>query len=143
MAVELSVNEFRSYFHPIFSDTSIFTNYSIENQLEQAIDEVSEVTFGKYYKRAAYYLTAHFLSLFVKAAERAVLAPGSTAVHAPNGIMTAASVGDLSKTIEVPEYKRADDKLYASTSFGQEYLRLRNKMCRGPLVANLATTINY
>lgn len=143
MTVELSVSDFRSYFDPIFSDTSIFTNTGIENQLEQALDEISEVTFGRHYRRAVYYLTAHFLSLFTKMADRATLAPGSTAVHAPNGIMTAASVGDLSKTIEVPEYKRADDKLYASTSFGQEFLRLRNKMCRGPLVANQATPINY
>jgi len=135
MSTELSSSGFRIFFSPIFSDATIFPTERIDMELEQALNEVSEVTYGKHYTRACYYLTAHFISLFQKMAERALLAPGSTVVHAPNGIMVSAGVGDLSKTIEVPEYKRADDKLLASTSFGQEYLRLRNKMCRGGLIA--------
>ena len=137
MSTELSSSGFRLYFTPIFSDASIFPTERIDMELEQALNEVSEATYGKHYTRATYYLTAHFISLFQKMVDRALLAPGSTAVHSPNGIMVSAGVGDLSKTIEVPEYKRADDKLLASTSFGQEYLRIRNKMCRGGLIARL------
>lgn len=139
MATELSVSDFILYFNPAFNDSTLYTNARIEEQLSQAELEVSEVTFGVYYRRAAYYLTAHLLSLFVAMATASELSAGSSAMTGTVGMITSASVGDLSKTIETPEYNREDDKLLASTSFGQEYLRLRNKMCRGGLIANQAT----
>lgn len=133
MRTELSISDFKGYLDPLFND-EMFTNSRTWDALEQAMIETEEATYGKHYRRATYYLTAHLLSLFMKMVQMSELAPGSSVVTAPNGIMTSASVGDLSSTIEVPSYSRADDKLLASTSFGQEFLRLRNKMCRGGLV---------
>jgi len=130
MPTVLSITDFKMFFDPVFSDP-MFTNPRVLDALEQAKSEVEEAMFGKHYRRAVYYLTAHLLSLFTQMIQKAELAPGSSVVTAPVGMMTSASVGDLSLTLEVPEYNREDDKLLASTSFGQEYLRLRNKMCRG------------
>lgn len=138
MATELSISGFRVYFYPVFADTDMFSDERIEEQLDQAKLEVSEITFGVYYKRACYYLTAHLISVFIDIIQKAELAPGSTAVSASQGIMTSASVGDLSKTMEMPEYSTADDKFLASTRFGQEFIRLRNKMCKGGLVITTA-----
>jgi hypothetical protein len=141
METELSSSDFRVYFHPVFTDTSVFSDERIIEELSQAQLEVSEAIFGSYYRRACYYLTAHLLSYFVQIAIKAELAPGSSAVSSPQGIMTSVSVGDLSKTIEIPEYKNSDDKFLASTTFGQEFIRLRNKMGRGPLISNTAVLL--
>ena len=138
MATELSVSDFLIYFDPIFSDETLYTNSRIAEQLSEAELEVTEVTYAVYYRRAAYYLTAHLLSLFVSTVIKAELAPGSSAMTSTIGMITSASVGDLSKAIETPEYSKADDKWYSSTRFGQEYLRLRNKMCKGGLIARNA-----
>lgn len=139
MATELSIADFRIYFDPIFNDTALYTNNRVQEQLSQAELEVEEATFGSYYRRAAYYLTAHLLSLFVLRIQRSEITPGSSSVSSTTGMIISASVGDLSKTIETPSYDKADDKFLASTYWGQEYLRLRNKMCRGALIARNPT----
>jgi len=144
MATVLSEADFRAYFAPIFDDSAVFATSRITAILEDDVSvEVTEGTFGKYYRKAAYYLTAHLLSLFVDTQLSAELAPGSAAMSQALGIMTSATVGDLSKTLEMPMYDRNDDKFLASTRFGQEFIRIRNKMGRGPLIANQVANTQY
>lgn len=132
-----TVSEFRAFFQPIFSSLVDYTDEQILFQLEQAKIEVQPCPFGKYYRRALYYLTAHFLTIFKEMAMRAQSLPaGSSAISASRGVVASTSVGDLSLTKEMPEYNSSsDDKYLASTIFGQEFIRLRNKVGRGVLLA--------
>ena len=105
--------------------------------LQDCMIEVRPCVFRKYYLRALYYLTAHYLVMYKDVQTKAALAPGSTSFAAGKGVISSTSVGDLSLTKEMPEYnKTSDDKFLASTLFGQEFIRLRNKMTKGPLLAN-------
>jgi len=131
-----TVAEFRAYWGNMFSYGDVYPTAFVQARLDDACDEISSVTFGKYYTRAVMNLTAHFLTLFMNQYQMAQLAPGSSAVSTNQGIVTSVSIGDLTHTIEIPEYSGKDDKFLASTSFGQEFIRLRNKMSRGPLIAN-------
>lgn len=143
MATALSVGEFRSYFGNIFADQTEFPADTIQLQLNQAMLEVNENTFKKYYARAAYYLTAHFLCL-VTEQQRATSSGFNSEVSNPKGVISSVSVGDLSLTQDMPEYSSSgNDRFLASTSFGQEFIRLRDKMSRGPLLGNKPPTSMY
>lgn len=144
-----SIARFRASFGTIFSDASIYTDEMIQMQLDEAMVEVKECIFKGYYLRATYYLAAHFLSLFHEQQLAASLDPGGGSSSNPKGVITSVSVGDLSLTQDMPEYSSSsDDKFLASTVFGQEFIRLRNKMSRGtllarvPVIGNCPTVIN-
>lgn len=134
---EVTPADFRQYFGPVFEDKTVFTDAQIGQFLTDSAIEVSEPIFRKYYKKALYYLTAHYLTLN----QRLVVQAQSTYSGDPNigsvvGVISSVSVGDLSLSKELPTYeKSSDDKYLASTSFGQEFIRLRNKMTRGPLLS--------
>lgn len=138
MATVLMVPEFRIYFGNIFSNVTEYPDASIQLQLDEALIEVSESIFKKYYRRAAYYLTAHFLTIWHEQQVATLLDSTGTTASNPKGVVSSASVGDLSITQEMPEYSTSsDDKFLASTIFGQEFIRLRNKMSRGTLLARV------
>lgn len=132
-----TVSEFRVFFQPIFSSIVDYTDEQILFQMEESGIEVKPCAFGKYYRRALFFLTAHFLTIFKEMAMKAETLPaGSSAISSSKGVISSTSVGDLSLTKEMPEYNSsADDKFLASTIFGQEFIRLRNKVGRGVLLA--------
>lgn len=132
-----SVAGFRAYFGNVFADTQAYTDEFIQLHLDDCMVEVHQCVFGRYYLRALYYLTAHYVSTYKQVQLTASLVPaGSTAITAAKGVIESTSVGDLSLSKSMPEYnKTADDKFLASTIFGQEFIRLRNKMTKGPLLS--------
>jgi len=136
-----SVAGFRAYFGTIFANPEMWPDDFILLHLQDCMIEVVPCVYRKYYLRALYYLTAHYIVTYQEIAAKAKLAPGSTAFSASKGVISSTSVGDLSLTKEMPEYnKTSDDKFLASTLFGQEFIRLRNKMTKGPLLANRVPT---
>lgn len=137
MSGEIGVSQFRSYFGKIFENVSEFPDEWIQNQLDEALIEVNEQVFRKYYRRALFHLAAHFLVLFHDQQTASMIDSSASSASQPRGTISSASVGDLSLSQELPEYSsNSDDKFLASTIFGQEFIRLRNKMSRGPLLAN-------
>ena len=137
MAISPSVAGFRAYFGTIFQNPESYPDAFIQAHLDDCMIEVHQCVFGKYYTRALYYLTAHYVMTYKEIEVKAALAPaGSTAVSAAKGVIESTSVGDLSLTKSMQEYnKTSDDKFLASTIFGQEFIRLRNKMTKGPLLS--------
>lgn len=138
MAASPSVPGFRAYFGNIFASQTDYPDAFIQSHLDDCMIEVHPCVFGRYYARALYYLTAHYVMTYKEIEVKAALSPaGSTSISAGKGVIESTSVGDLSLTKSMPEYnKTADDKFLASTIFGQEFIRLRNKMTKGPLLAN-------
>lgn len=137
MVGEIEIAQFRSYFGNIFKDAVEFPDAWIEEQLEEASVEVNECIFKNYYRRALFHLAAHFLILFHDQQIAMEADSSASSASQPRGTISSASVGDLSLSQELPEYSSSsDDKFLASTIFGQEFIRLRNKMSRGPLLAN-------
>lgn len=132
-----SVAGFRMYFGIIFADEQAYPDSFIRLHLDDCMVEVRPCVFGKYYLRALYYLTAHYVATYKEVALKAAMVPaGSTAIWSGKGVIESTSVGDLSLSKSMPEYnKTADDKFLASTLFGQEFIRLRNKMTKGPLLS--------
>lgn len=137
MQASPSVAGFRTYFGTLFSSNETYPDSFIQLHLSDCMIEVSPCVFGKYYVRALYYLTAHYVVTYTEIAQKAKLVPpGSTAFAAGKGVIESTSVGDLSLSKSMPEYnKTSDDKFLASTVFGQEFIRLRNKMTKGPLLS--------
>ena len=133
-----SVAGFRTYFGVIFADEQAWPTDFIQLHLDDCMIEVRPCVFGKYYLRALYYLTAHYIVMYKDINNKALLVgPNSTAFASAKGVISSKSVGDLSMSMEMPEYnKTSDDKFLAYTIFGQEFIRLRNKMTKGPLLAN-------
>ena len=137
MSREISVAAFRAYFGNLFADPAEFPESWIEEQLEEAKIEVCERVFRQYYRRALFYLTAHFLTLFHDQQKAVEVDSTGASASAARGTISSVSVGDLSLSQEMPEYSsNSDDRFLASTIYGQEFIRLRNKMSRGPLLAN-------
>ena len=137
MLISPSVPGFRAYFGNVFADEEAYPDPFIQLHLDDCMVEVRPCVFGKYYRRALYYLTAHYVTTYKEIQLKASLVPaGSTAISSAKGVIESTSVGDLSLTKSMPEYnKTADDKFLASTIFGQEFIRLRNKMTKGPLLS--------
>jgi len=132
-----SVAGFRAYFGRLFQSVEVYPDEFIQLHLDDCMVEVRPCVFGKYYLRALYYLTAHYVAMYHDIDAKAALTPGSTAFAAGKGVIESKSVGDLSLSMSMPEYnKTSDDKFLASTIFGQEFIRLRNKMTKGPLLSN-------
>lgn len=127
-----SVPGFRNYFGTIFQSEENYPAPFVQAHLDDCMVEVVPEVFGKYYLRALYYLTAHYVTTYKEIEVKASLSPaGSTAFSAGKGVIESTSVGDLSLTKSMPEYtKTSDDKFLASTIFGQEFIRLRNKMTK-------------
>lgn len=138
-----AVGSFRAYFGKVFQNTDEFPDEMIQSQLDESSIEVNECIFKRYYKKALYYLTAHQLFIFHEQQAAMELDPSGGSAGNPKGVISSATVGDLSFTQEMPEYNvSSDDKFLASTSFGQEFIRLRNKMSRGPLLGRSAVISN-
>ena len=134
--MKYTAQQFREYFGLVFASTEYYPDSQIEVQLEEASVEVKECIFRAYYRRALFYLAAHFLTLWHD--QQLAMEADSTGSSASSarGVVSSASVGDLSLSQDMPEYSSSsDDKFLASTIFGQEFIRLRNKMSRGSLLA--------
>ena len=132
----LTVYDFRVYFGNVFADATRYPDATVQAQLDEAMVEVKPCVFGGYYRRALFYLTAHLLTLFTQMQDAVeVDASGASAANS-KGVISSVSVGDLSLSQEMPENSASsDDKFLASTIYGQEFIRLRNKMGRGGLLA--------
>lgn len=138
-----AVASFRIFFGKVFRNTEEYPDEYIQAQLDECSIEVQESVFRKYYRKALYYLTAHQLFLFHEQQAAMELDPTGSSSGNPKGVVSSATVGDLSFTQELPEYNvSSDDKFLASTVFGQEFIRLRNKMSRGPLLGRVPVISN-
>jgi len=108
---------------------------TLQVHLEEASIEVSKCAFGAYYKKALFSLTAHNLTI-EEYANAAALDPASAqAAYTAVGGISSASVGDVSVTRNLVAEITESAGNFNSTIFGQEFLRLRNKMGKGALVA--------
>lgn len=137
--MQFGVEDFRQYFGNIFADSSVYPDERISSNLEDSAVEVTREIFRGHYRRALFHLTAHYLVTYTEMYQTSEFASGTPAVFAPRGAVSSVSVGDLSLSKELPDYSKSpDDKFLASTVFGQEFIRLRNKMGRGALLANKA-----
>lgn len=133
-----SSGDFRRYFGATFASEEEYPEVQIQDCLFEAMNECRPCVFRGYYRRALYHLTAHFLTLWRERQNSTELDSTGSAASASKGVISSVSVGDLSLTMEMPEYSSSsDDKFLASTIFGQEFIRLRNKMSRGSLLARI------
>lgn len=133
--MEYTPSDFRSYFGTLFLDETVYTDCQIQSVLDEAGLEVARTIFKGYYMKALFYLSAHFLIVNKQIFDKAEFGEG-TAFASPTGVVNSVSVGDLSLSKEMPTYeKSSDDKFLASTIFGQEFIRIRNKMSRGALLS--------
>lgn len=132
-----AVAAFRMAFGKVFQNTEEYPDEYIQSQLDNCALEVQECVFKKYYRKALHCLTAHQLFLYHEQQAAMVLDPSGSSSGNPKGVVSSATVGDLSFTQELPEYSvSSDDRFLASTVWGQEFIRLRNKMSRGPLLGH-------
>ena len=133
---DVGVIAFRAYFGNLFSDINRYPDAVVESRLDDAKVEVAPCIFKKYYKRALFYLAAHFLTLFTQQQDAVEIDASGASASEAKGVVSSMSVGDLSLSQELPDYSSSsDDKFLASTIYGQEFIRLRNKMGRGSLLA--------
>lgn len=130
----LSISEFREMFAGIYSDPVVYTDTAIRNVIWLAAMEVSKCAMRGYYKIATYFLAAHFLWIFRQAQDGEENEPGSGIGATTLGMTTSTSVGDLSLTKEFPAYINPDDTFLATTWYGQQFIRYRNKMSHGPML---------
>lgn len=135
MSPVLSVGDFRLFHGKAFVCTEKYTDANVQNFLDFALVGTKECTYRGYWRWAVYYLAAHYLFLQGERNRMMELAPTGGPAATPQGIMSQASAGDISSTFEFPEYKNMDDKFLASTVYGQEFIAVRNKMARGPLMS--------
>jgi len=118
-----------------FADPGKYADSVIQMYLDQAQLSVSEAVFRGYFKLAVYNLAAHELFLRGQQDWLASLDPTGNASALPQGVLSSSGAGDLSKQMDMPSYDRKDDKFLASTVYGQQYIKLRNKMGRGAVLA--------
>ncbi|RQZ18136.1 DUF4054 domain-containing protein [Burkholderia sp. Bp9031] len=100
-----------------------------DDVVELAIEDIQpyfdRVRWGGFYQRAACGLVMHFL-MMARAAERTGGKPVLTA--------TSKKAGEVQASYAVPAALIGDDAWFASTVWGQEYLRLRRIVGAGGLV---------
>lgn len=98
----------------------------VEAFLSDAMLEVSEGKWGNLYEKALFALTAHLLT---------VAQSSSDTDGKPNLPVASESAGQLSVSYAVSANQTLSDSLYATTSYGQEYLRLQKLIKLGVMVA--------
>ncbi len=127
----ISVGDFRIRF-PEFSDDTEYPDARIQLFLDDAADcymGVDEARWCNVYDKAQAYLAAHLLTI----------GTGSEAgdSNTKAGPISSKSAGGVSVTRAVSSKARSDvDDFYMSTSYGQQFVILRNMCFVGVLVAN-------
>ena len=128
MATDLAT--FRTRF-PEFSDDTEYTDARAQLFLDDAQGDLglNESRWNGKYDKAQAYLAAHLLSVGTKTEL------GDTATSA--GAVQSKSAGGVSVSKSVTAKDRSDqDDFYMSTSYGQQFLIIRNSCFVGALVAN-------
>lgn len=137
------ISAFRAYY-PEFSDTTAFPDTDVTRHLEDALAETGK-RWGSYGEnppsfraRGMFAYAAHQLVL-ARAAKKAVEAGGTPSAPAQ---AESKQVGDESVTYAVarPETSAAGDARgdFASTIYGQEFLRLRKRAGMGAATTGTA-----
>lgn len=111
----------------------------INELLADAASECSARVWGTYWLRAVLYLAAHMLVMELAQEEALATAGAIGGVAIGAGGAASMTTGRESISFAGPRLAgRADmslsDAVLAGTSYGQEYLRLREKLYLGPLV---------
>lgn len=139
MSTLIAIDKFKLRYPKLVSAFSI-DDGTIGVFLEEANIEVSQCAFGAYYQKALFSLTAHNLTI-EEYANAAALDPASAgAAFTAVGGISSASVGDVSVTRNLVTDLSESAGNFTATIFGQEFLRLRNKMGKGALVARTRVT---
>lgn len=128
--MSVNISEFRIRF-PEFSDNTEYPNSRVQLFLNDSAEDIgtNEARWGGKYDRAQSYLTAHLLSCATKTEL------GDTAANV--GAVQSKSAGGVSVSKAIASKNRSDkDDFYMSTSYGQQFLIIRNSCFVGVLVAN-------
>lgn len=126
-----TITEFRTRF-PEFSDDTEFPDLRIQLFLDDSANfhmGTDENRWANKYNFAQCYLTAHLLTV----------GTGSEAgdVSSKAGTVSSKSAGGVSVTRSVMTKARSDaDEFYMSTTYGQQFLNVRNMCFAGIAVAN-------
>ncbi len=108
-----------------YTEFSAVLDARVQVFLDDAELEMSETVWDTLYERGAYALAAHLLTLSDKTAAGSTGAPGTVASR---------SVGDVSVSFVSSGAKNKEDEYFGSTSYGLDYLRLRELIPTGALV---------
>lgn len=100
---------------------------TIQVYLDDSIDHLSESAWGDCYDRAVYFYTAHVLTINQRRTEM-VTDGGLSAAAGKSGLITSSSADGLSVSFE-SGYQSGGylDDYLRQTSYGQEYLALRDE----------------
>jgi len=132
--VVISIAEFRSLMGAAFASSTVYTDAIVQQYLDFAKIGISQSTFRDYYKWAVYFLAAHYIYLRGESDRLSKLASNNGAASQPVGQISETGIGDLSKRVDFPEWGGAQDaKFLQATAWGQQFLALRRKMCRGAI----------
>lgn len=126
----ITVAIFRTRF-PEFSDDAEYPDARIQLFIDDSVEDIGSDEsrwYGKYDRAQAYY-TAHLLTVGTKTE-----AGDASAV---SGSIQSKSAGGVSVTRSVSTKTRSDnDELLASTSYGLQFLTIRNSCFVGMMAAN-------
>lgn len=128
--MSVDVATFRARF-PEFSDNTEYPDARIQIFLDDAAEDIGtdETRWCGKYDRAQAYLAAHYL--YVNTATEA----GDASAKA--GPISSKTAGGVSVSRAVVAKDRSDqDSFYSTTSYGQQFLIIRNTCFVGVMVAN-------
>jgi hypothetical protein len=103
----------------------------IEAIIAEAALEISETVWGRFYQKGLIFLTAHFLYCLPGSA------PGGGGA---TGSISSQSVGDVSVSFATAAPISLPMQSLSSSSYGQEFLRLRRLLQGGPVTAAAAAS---
>jgi len=131
-----SIQDFRTRF-PAFSNDQVFPDESLNMYLEEAVLELSPCMLGGYYRKAIMLHMAHFITIEHSANSKA----GDTGenletIFNAQGAISIANVGDVSVSKNLGVIKNDNPwGNFKATMFGQELIRILQKMGRGGFIA--------
>lgn len=128
--MSVTVNEFRTRF-PEFADDSGYSNARIQLFIDDAADDLgsNETRWCGKYNKAQAYLAAHLLTV----ADKTELGDSSS----NSGPISSKSAGGVSVTKSVFTRDRSEQEdWYMSSSYGQQFLIIRNVCFIGVQAAN-------
>lgn len=109
-------------FRAAFPEFASYPDGTVTYNLGLAGRLLSPVRWGELYDDGVQFVTAHNLALSPVSAT--VAGSGGAAIGAPMGIVSAKSVGPISKTIDTSIGLEDGAGLYGATSYGRRYYQL-------------------
>jgi len=110
------------------------TDPTMQVYLDDSIAHLSETAWGDCYDRAVYYYTAHVLTINKRRTD-AVTGGGLSAAAGKSGLISSSSADGLSVSFESGYQSSGhNDDWFRQTSYGQEYLALRDECISGASV---------